>query len=111
MVISDVGKDVELQELGSPEAVGARLMQEVIAPEGAGREVDLVEATERKNNDHIFYDLEYSVHLQDRDRHELATVVVDRGYLYTLAASTNEERWLKVKKIFERAITSFTFLI
>ena len=111
LVISDVGKDVELQELGSPEAVGARLMQEVIAPEGAGREVDLVEAQERINKGHTFYDLEYVVHLKDRDRHELATVVVDRGYLYTLAASTNEVRWLKVEKIFERAITSFTFLI
>ena len=111
LVVSEVGKDVELEELGSPEAVGERLMREVIAPEGAGREVDLVEAKERKSNDHTFYDLEYSVHLQDRDRHELATVVVDRGYLYTLAAGTNEVRWLKVKKIFERAITSFRFLI
>ena len=111
LVISEVGEDVELEALGSPEAVGARLMREVIAPEGAGREVELVEAKERKDSEHTFYDLEYSVHLQDRDRHELATVVVDRGYLYTFAASTNENRWLKVRDIFERAITSFTFLI
>tara|TARA_B100000029_G_scaffold495296_1_gene560112 strand:- start:77 stop:658 length:582 start_codon:yes stop_codon:yes gene_type:complete len=111
LVISEVGEDVQLEELGSPEAVGERLMREVIAPEGTGREVDLVEATEREEKNRVFYDLEYSVHLQDRDRHELATVVVDRGYLYTLAASTNEVRWLKVKNIFERSITSFTFLI
>ena len=111
LVVSEVGEDIELKELGSAEAVGARLMQEVIAPEGAGREVDLVDAKERKDSDHTFYDLEYTVSLQDRDRHEVATVVVDRGYLYTLAASTNESRWLKVQKIFERAITSFTFLI
>ncbi len=111
LVISEVGEDVDLEELGSPEAVGERLVREVIAPEGAGRDVDLVDAKERNESDHIFYDLEYSVHLQDRDRHELATVVVDRGYLYTLAASTNEVRWVKVRNIFERAITSFTFLI
>ena len=111
LVISEVGKDIALEELGSPQAVGKRLMKEVIAPEGSGREVDLVEAREREESDHIFYDLEYSVHLEDRDRHELATVVVDRGYLYTLAASTNEVRWLKVRPLFERAITSFTFLI
>ena len=59
----------------------------------------------------IFYDLEYSVHLDDRDRHELSTVVIDRGRLYTLATSTNEVRWGKVKGIFEKVITSFTFLI
>ena len=111
LVVSEVEKDVELQELGSPEVVGERLMLEVIAPEGTGREADLVEAKKREAFDHIFYDLEYLVHLQDRDRHELATVVLDRGYLYTLAASTNEARWLKVRNIFERAITSFTFLI
>ena len=111
LVISDVGADIALEELGSPRAVGERLMKEVIAPDGSGREVDLVEARERKDSDHIFYDLEYSVHLEDRDRHELATVVVDRGSLYTLAASTNEVRWLKVKNIFEHAIQSFTFLV
>ncbi len=111
LVISEVGNDIALEELGSPRAVGERLMKEVIAPDGSGRKVDLVEAREREESDHIFYDLEYSVHLNDRDRHELATVVIDRGNLYTLAASTNEIRWSKVKNIFERAITSFTFLI
>ncbi len=111
LVVSEVGKDIELEKLGSPDEVGKRLMKEVIAPDGTGREVDLVEARERVESDHTFYDLEYSVRLKDRDRHELATVVVDRGYLYTLAASTNEVRWLKVRNIFERAITSFKFLI
>ena len=111
LVVSEVEKDVELQELGSPEVVGERLMLEVIAPEGTGREADLLDAKKREDYDHTFYDLEYSVHLEDRDRRELATVVVDRGYLYTLAASTNENRWFKVRNIFERAITSFTFLI
>ena len=111
LVVSEVGADVELEELGSPEAVGERLMLEVIAPEGTGREADLVAANKREDFDHTFYDLEYSVHLQDRDRHELATVVVDRGYLYTLAASTNENRWTKVRNLFERVIFSFDFLI
>jgi len=111
LVISEVGSDIALEELGSPGAVGERLMKEVIAPEGSGRDVELVEARNREESDHIFYDLEYTVHLDNRDRHELATVVIDRGYLYTFAASTNEVRWPKVKNIFERAITSFTFLI
>ncbi len=111
LVISEVGNDVDLEQLGSPEAVGERLMNQVIAPEGTGRTVDLVEARQREESNHIFYDLEYSLHLQDRDRHELATVVVDRGYLYTLATSTNEIRWGKMEKIFERVITSFRFLI
>lgn len=111
LVVSDLGKDVDLEGLGSPEAVGERLVKEVIAPEGTGREVELVRAEEREASGHTFYDLEYSVHLQDRNRHELATVVVDRGNLYTLATSTNEIRWPKVRNLFERVISSFTFLI
>ncbi len=103
--------DGELQRLGSPVAVGERLSRDVIAPEGSGREAELVKAQQREESGHIFYDLEYAVHLQDRERHELATVVVDRGRLYTLAASTNEIRWNKVRSLFERVITSFTFLV
>ena len=51
------------------------------------------------------------MHLADRDRHELATVVVDRGRLYTLAASTNEVRWSKVKGLFDQVIRSFNLLV
>ncbi|WP_115017853.1 photosystem II reaction center PsbP [Synechococcus sp. UW140] len=111
LVVSEVDADDELEQLGSVVAVGERLRRDVIAPAGSGRDAELVEAREREASGHTFYDLEYAVHLQDRDRHELATVVVDRGRLYTLAASTNELRWPKVKGLFERVVNSFTLLI
>ena len=111
LVVSKVESDIDLEELGSPELVGERLVRGVVPNEGAGRDVELVSAEERNESDHIFYDLEYSVHSQDRDRHELATVVVDRGFLYTFAASTNEERWPKVKGLFKKVIGSFVFLV
>ncbi len=111
LVVSEVAKDVDLEALGSPEVVGERLMSEIIAPEGTGREVELLKADERQAYGHTYYDLEYVVRLNDRDRHELATVVIDRGNLYTLATSTNEARWKKVKGLFERVVNSFTFLI
>ncbi len=111
LVVSKVDNNGDLQLLGSPVAVGERLSRDVIAPEGSGREAELLKASQRDESGRIFYDLEYAVHLQDRERHELATVVVDRGRLYTLAASTNEIRWNKVRSLFERVITSFTFLV
>ena len=111
LVISDVNATNNLEDLGSAVAVGEKLRRVVIAPEGSGREAELVEASEREDGGRTFYDLEYAVHLTDRDRHELATVVVDRGRLYTLAASTNEARWPKVKELFERVIGSFTLQI
>jgi len=111
LVISQVDADDDLNQLGSAVAVGERLRRSAIAPEGSGRDATLIEARERDEAGHTFYDLEYSVHLSDRDRHELATVVVDRGRLYTLAASTNEVRWSKVKGLFDQVIRSFTLLV
>jgi len=111
LVISEVTPDSDLTSLGSPVAVGEALRRNVIAPEGSGRLAELVQANEREQAGRTFYDLEYAVHLPDRDRHELATVVVDRGRLYTFAASTNEIRWPKVKDLFQQVVTSFNLLV
>ena len=111
LVISDVNKEVELEQLGTPLEVGQTLIDKVIAPEGSGRSVELVEANQRENSNHIFYDLEYELNLNDQIRHELATVVIDRGSLYTFAVGTNQERWNKVEKLFANVIQSFNFLI
>ncbi len=111
LVVAEVNPGSDLEKLGSAVAVGEKLGRTVIAPEGSGRTADLVEAREREQGGRTHYDLEYRVHLADRDRHELATVVVDRGRLYTFAASTNEVRWPRVKELFERVISSFTLQI
>ena len=89
LVVSEVDTDDDLETLGSAVAVGERLRREVIAPDGSGRNAELIEARERDSDGHVFYDLEYAVHLEDRDRHELATVVVDRGRLYTCLLYTS----------------------
>ena len=111
LVISDVNKDVELDQLGTPTEVGQTLIDKVIAPEGSGRSVKLINALQREDEKHVFYDLEYELNLNEQDRHELATVVIDRGSLYTFAVGTNEERWNKVEKMFKNVIESFNFLI
>ena len=111
LVVSDVKREVDLEQLGSPIEVGQTLIDKVIAPEGSGRSVNLVNANKRENSNHIFYDLEYQLNLNEQDRHELATVVIDRGTLYTFAVGTNEERWDKVDGMFTNVIESFNFLI
>ena len=111
LVVSDVNKEVDLEQLGSPIEVGQTLIDKVIAPEGSGRSVKLVDAKRREASNHIFYDLEYQLNLNEQDRHELATVVIDRGTLYTFAVGTNEDRWNKVDVMFTNVIESFNFLI
>ncbi len=111
LVVSDVNKEVDLEQLGSPIEVGQTLIDKVIAPEGSGRSVKLVDANKREASNHTFYDLEYQLNLNEQDRHELATVVIDRGTLYTFAVGTNEDRWNKVDGLFTNVIESFNFLI
>ncbi len=111
LVVSEVTPERDLSQLGSAVEVGETLRRSVISPEGSGRDAELVEAREREQGGRTYFDLEYRVHLADRDRHELATVVVDRGRLYTFAASTNEARWNKVKDLFAVVIGSFTLQI
>ena len=107
LVISKLENEVDLDDLGGAGAVVERLF----GKKSINNPIQLIEASEREVNDHIFYDLEYSVTSNENSRHEIATVVVDRGYLFTLAASTNEQRWSKMEDTFKRVVSSFTFFI
>ncbi len=109
LVISDLPNDVELETLGSPLEVGERVMNNLFSSEGVDRNAELINAESRELDDRVFYDIEYLIHFADRDRHEIATVVVDRGSLFTFAAGTNENRWRTVDDLFKRVVTSFKF--
>ncbi len=107
LVISKLENEVDLNDLGGANAVGERLFGE----NDINNPIQLIDAKEREVDDHKFYDLEYAVDLEEKSRHEYATVVVDRGYLYTLAASSSEQRWSKMQDIYKRVISSFTFFV
>ncbi|NJN30507.1 MAG: photosystem II oxygen evolving complex protein PsbP [Synechococcales cyanobacterium RM1_1_8] len=107
VVINDIPGDQTLAELGSPTEVGYRLQKSALAPENSGRTAELVNAESFDVADKTFYLLEYLVKLPDQVRHDLATVVVHRGQLYTLNASTTEERWERVKGMMRQVVTSF----
>ena len=103
--------DIELKNIGSPMEVGERLINDLLASDEGGREAELIEANSRDIDGRVFYDIEYVIHLTQKDRHELATVIVDQGSLYTFVAGTNEARWNKVEDLFRRVISSFIFFI
>ena len=107
LVISKLENEVDLNDLGGADAVGEKLFGE----KNANNPIQLIDASEREVGERKFYDLEYFVDLEEKSRHEFATVVVDRGYLYTLAASTNEQRWSKMQDTFKRVVSSLTFFI
>lgn len=108
VVISSVPQGKSLADLGTPGEIGYQLQKNAIAPPDSGRKAELVNAESVESGDKTYYLLEYNVKLPNAERHNLASVAVSRGKLYTLNASTTEKRWGKVKNIFEQMAKSFS---
>jgi photosystem II oxygen-evolving enhancer protein 2 len=109
VVISPVPEGKTLEELGTPSEVGYRLSKNAIAPPDSGREAELINAESRQVGDETYYLLEYAVKLPDQqERHNLASVVVRRGQLFTLNLSATEQRWSKMKDLFQDVVSSFS---
>ncbi|BAW95214.1 PsbP [[Synechococcus] sp. NIES-970] len=106
VIISDVPADKKLADLGTPTDVGYRFMQE--ASQNSDRQPELIRAESRTELDQTYYTLEYRVALPDGQmRHDLATVAVKLGKLYTFNLSTRENRWPQVEKLFNGMAKSF----
>lgn len=108
VVISPVSDGKTLEDLGSPSEVGYRLSKNAIAPPDSGREAELVNAEARQLGDVTYYLLEYAVKLPDQLRHNLASVVVRRGQLFTFNISTTEQRWQKLQPKMRAIADSFS---
>ena len=108
VVINPVKGNKTLTALGSPGEVGYQLGKTAIAPPDSGRTAELVNAEARTVGDKLYYLLEYVVKVGDRERHNLASVAVSRGKLYTINASTSEKRWAKMQTLLEKTVKSFS---
>jgi photosystem II oxygen-evolving enhancer protein 2 len=108
VVIGSVPKDETLSDLGTPGEVGYQLQKNAIAPPDSGRTAELVNAEARESGDKTYYLLEYNVKLPNQERHNLASVAISRGKLYTFNASTTEKRWTKMQDVLEQVVKSFS---
>ncbi|MEM6424446.1 MAG: photosystem II reaction center PsbP [Cyanobacteria bacterium P01_H01_bin.119] len=108
VVISDVPEGTTLKDLGTPTEVGYKLSKSINAMTGDDRDVELVNAQAFPVEDKLYYILEYVADLPAGVRHNLASVIVRRGKLYTFNASTRESRWERVKTMFKQSVASFT---
>ncbi|AFY36442.1 photosystem II reaction center PsbP [Calothrix sp. PCC 7507] len=109
VVISPVPGGKTLTELGTPTEVGYKLGKVALAPTDSGRTAELVNALERESDGKKYYILEYLVKLPDKqERHNVASVAVSRGKLFTFNASIPEKRWQRVKQIIDQAVISFS---
>lgn len=108
VVVSPVSSDRNLTDLGDPTAVANTLLQVAIAPPQSGVKAALISAAARQEDDKTYYKLDYQVELPIGNRHNLATVVVRRGKLFTLNISAPENRWERVEPLFQQVADSFS---
>ncbi|MGF1602738.1 MAG: photosystem II reaction center PsbP [Thermosynechococcaceae cyanobacterium] len=108
VVVSPVSGDRNLTDLGDPTAVAKGVLEAVIAPPKSGIEASLVSAASREDGDKTYYKLDYKVELPIGNRHNLASVVVRRGKLFTLNISAPEDRWGQVEPLFQQVVDSFS---
>jgi photosystem II oxygen-evolving enhancer protein 2 len=108
VVIGELKSVQNLADLGTPEDVGARVRDRIIAPPESDRRATLISASAEQFNNQDYYWLEYAIELPNGvKRHDLVSVTANRQRLYTLDISAPESRWEKVKEMFSQVVHSF----
>ena len=108
VVISPVSGGKTLPDLGTPTEVGYKLSKSITSLAPDDRNVELVSAQSFETDDRLYYVLEYIADLPSGMRHDLASVIVRRGQLYTFNASIPESRWQTMKDTMKRTVASFS---
>jgi photosystem II oxygen-evolving enhancer protein 2 len=109
VIVSNIPESQTLQGLGTPSEVGYRFFQELNNNPNVDREVELIRAESREAKGNTYYILEYEVELSDQEkRHDLASVSISRGKLFTFNLSVPQNRWDKVKDSFNLIVNSFS---
>ena len=107
VIINDAPEGKSLEDLGTPSEVGYRLLK--VINNDRDREAEFIRAEARENKDKKYYLLEYEADVPEQGlRHNIASVAVSRGKIFTFSLSTPERRWDAVKDSFEVAAKSFT---
>lgn len=108
VVISPVSGGKTLPDLGTPTEVGYKLSKSITSMSTDDRNVELVNAQSFDTGDKLYYVLEYIANLPSGPRHDLASVIIRRGQLYTFNASIPEARWNKLKNTIKQTVASFS---
>ncbi len=109
VIINPVDEGQTLADLGTPTEVGYELSKRAIAPEGSNRVAELVSAQLRQDDDgKTYYLFEYAVKLPDQLRHNVASIAISRGNLFTFNVSTTESRWQEIQDKLRLVAKSFS---
>jgi len=106
VVISPVKSGKTLAELGSPLELGERLMNTALVQAAVDQKPQLVSADSHRDDQQLYYTLEYIVNTDSGTRHNIAAIATSHGKLYTLNASVPESRWAKLAPTLQQVVNS-----
>lgn len=95
VLTTPIGKGKTLADIGTPDAVGAKLAK--------SRRAELVSAVAR-DVDGLTY---YNVELKNNSVHQLTSLVVNKNKLYSVNVSSAEGKWPKREKLLRGVAESF----
>lgn len=106
VVISSVPPEKSLANLGTATDVGYQLLKTTLS--NSHRQVDLMSASTQETGGKIYYLLEYEAKLPNYpQRHNLASVTVNRDQLFTFNLSTPQTNWQDFKNQYQIVVNSF----
>lgn len=106
VVISSVPQEKSLASLGTATDVGYQLLKTTLS--NSNRQVDLISASTKETVGKIYYLLEYEAKLPNYpQRHNLASVIINRGQLFTFNLSTPQTNWQEFKNQYQIVVNSF----
>jgi photosystem II oxygen-evolving enhancer protein 2 len=109
VIVNPVAANKTLTDLGTPSEIGYRFLKQINNDPDANLEADLIKAESQEKNGKTYYLLEYKAKVPNLgERHNIASVAVSRGKLYTFSVASREGRWNKQKDLFEFVTQSFS---
>ncbi|CAI5469754.1 unnamed protein product [Closterium sp. Yama58-4] len=110
VVVAPVPRGFSLRSFGDAESIGGRLLANVIAPAGSGREAMLLSASEKELDGVLYIRLEYTVQGASFSRHNVSVCAVKRGKLFSLNAQSPADLWPENLEFFSVVADSFKVL-
>ena len=107
VIINEVPDGQTLRDLGSPSEIGQKMAKRGLTADKEAS-AELVTAGSRQTDEGEYYLLEYEVDLPGGVRHNLASVIVRRGKLFTFSASTTDDRWATMEDRLRKVVSSFS---
>ncbi|MEO1133211.1 MAG: photosystem II reaction center PsbP [Cyanobacteria bacterium J06639_1] len=89
-----------IEDLGSIDEVSDRVISKILAPPQTNRSAELVSGGTLQDGNQTYYVMEFGTKVGRTPRHDMVTVTIAHHRLYTLTASTSDDRWDDVKDAF-----------